>query len=130
MKSLVKLAPSVYERGTNFYERYTKGVPFLSKMIYKRVRVWTSYKTWSSPPPPPPRGGLQLENVDGPTLSSFIVVCWKHTEDTFHNSYELYIFNLIYTVCAPFLLLPLYGLQGRMGGGGGGVGSCNPNEMN
>ena len=26
----------------NYYERYTKGVPFLSKMVYKRVRVWTS----------------------------------------------------------------------------------------
>ena len=32
----------VYEKGTIFYQRYAKGVPFLSKMVYKRVRVWTS----------------------------------------------------------------------------------------
>ena len=29
----------VYERGTIFCGRYTKEVPFLSKMVYKRVGV-------------------------------------------------------------------------------------------
>ena len=38
-----------------------KGSPFLSKMVYKRVRVWvwggaSPYKTFLSTPPPP--GGL------------------------------------------------------------------------
>ena len=43
MKSLVKFAPLVYDRGKiNLYERYTKGVSFLTKMVYKRVRFWTS----------------------------------------------------------------------------------------
>ena len=32
--------------------RYTKRVPFLSKMAYKRVKGWISGR---SPPPPPPR---------------------------------------------------------------------------
>lgn len=45
MKSLVKVALLVYERGTIFYGRYNIGVTvtFLSKMVYtcKRVRVWT-----------------------------------------------------------------------------------------
>ena len=45
----------VYERGTIFYGKYAKGVPFLSKMVHKRVRVWTSgraspYKTLLSTP--------------------------------------------------------------------------------
>ena len=31
-----------YERHTIFFGKYTKGVPFLSKMVYERVRVWTS----------------------------------------------------------------------------------------
>ena len=26
----------------NYFRRYTKGVPFLLKMVYKRVRGWTS----------------------------------------------------------------------------------------
>ena len=39
MKSLVKLTPLVYERGTIFYGRYMKRIPFLSKMVYKRVRA-------------------------------------------------------------------------------------------
>ena len=30
-----------FQTGTIFYGRCTKGVPFLSKMVYKRVRVWT-----------------------------------------------------------------------------------------
>ena len=29
-------------KGIIFYERYTKGVPFLPEMVYKRARVWTS----------------------------------------------------------------------------------------
>ena len=32
----------VYERGTIFYGKYAKGVPFLSKMVHKRVLVRTS----------------------------------------------------------------------------------------
>ena len=30
-----------------------KGVPFLSKMVYKRVRGWTMLQTPSPPPPTP-----------------------------------------------------------------------------
>ena len=30
------------ERGTIFYARYEKGVPFPSEIVYKRVKVWTS----------------------------------------------------------------------------------------
>ena len=41
VKSLAKVAPWVYEGGTIFYGSYTKGVPFLSKMAYERVRVCT-----------------------------------------------------------------------------------------
>ena len=37
-------------------KRYTKGVPFLTKMVHKRVRGWTSYKTFLSTLPPPPPG--------------------------------------------------------------------------
>ena len=33
MKSLVKVGPQVFERATIIYGRYTKGVPFLSKMV-------------------------------------------------------------------------------------------------
>ena len=33
MKSLVKVSPQVFERATIIYGRYTKGVPFLSKMV-------------------------------------------------------------------------------------------------
>ena len=29
------------EKDTIFYERYVKGLPFLSKMVYKRVSLWT-----------------------------------------------------------------------------------------
>ena len=32
----------VFERGVTFYGRYTKGLPFLSKMVHKRVRAWMS----------------------------------------------------------------------------------------
>ena len=43
VKSLVKVLLWVYERGTIFYGRYRymKGLPFLSQMVFKRVRVWT-----------------------------------------------------------------------------------------
>ena len=37
-RSLLK---KVYERGAFSNKRYTKGVPFLKKMEYKRVRGWT-----------------------------------------------------------------------------------------
>ena len=50
MRRLAEVAPCVYERSTILYRRYTKGVPFLSKMVYKRVRNWASGRT--SPPPP------------------------------------------------------------------------------
>ena len=33
---------TVCERGIIFYGSYMKRLPFLSKMVYKRVRVWTS----------------------------------------------------------------------------------------
>ena len=42
--------------GKFFYGRYRKEVPFLSKMVYKRVRVWTSaspYKPWLTDPDSP-----------------------------------------------------------------------------
>ena len=44
-------------KGVPFFNgRYMKGVPFLSKMVYKRVRGWTSggaspFKTLLSSPP-------------------------------------------------------------------------------
>ena len=36
-----------YMKGIIFYGRYTKGVPFPSKKVYKWVRAWTSGR---SPP--------------------------------------------------------------------------------
>ena len=42
MKSLVKDTPQVYERGTIFYGRCTKGLPFLSKWYIEgkeRIRL-------------------------------------------------------------------------------------------
>ena len=41
-------------KGTFSRKRYTKGVPFLSKMVYKRVRGWTMLQTPSPPKPPTP----------------------------------------------------------------------------
>ena len=36
------IAVSRYEKEAPFFkERYMKGVPFLSKVVYKRVRGWT-----------------------------------------------------------------------------------------
>ena len=45
-------------KGIILCERYTKGVPFPSKKVYKRVRAWTSggaspCKTLLSAPSPP-----------------------------------------------------------------------------
>ena len=51
MKSLEKVAPYVYERGKIFDGRYTKWVPFLSKMVYKRVRVLNSGRNFVGYPP-------------------------------------------------------------------------------
>ena len=31
---------NVCERGNILYRKYMKGLPFLSKMIYQRVRIW------------------------------------------------------------------------------------------
>ena len=41
----------VYKRGTIFYRRYIKGLHFLSKMVYKRVWVWSSGRACPYPPP-------------------------------------------------------------------------------
>ena len=39
---------SRYVKGVTFFnERYAIGVPFLSKMVYKRVRGWTSGRSLS-----------------------------------------------------------------------------------
>ena len=38
MKNIVKVALQVTEKDTIFCGRYTIGVTFLSKMVYKRVR--------------------------------------------------------------------------------------------
>ena len=46
---------STYVQVVSFVNgRYTKRVPFLSKMAYKRVKGWISGRSPLSPPPPPP----------------------------------------------------------------------------
>jgi len=47
----MSLLKKVYERGAFSNKRYTKGVPFLKKMVYKRVRGASPYKTFLSTPP-------------------------------------------------------------------------------
>ena len=39
----------------------SKGVLFLSKLVYKRVRSCTSGRSTAPPPPPPPAGVHQME---------------------------------------------------------------------
>ena len=57
----------LYKKGVPFVnKRYTKGVPSLLKMVYKRVRGWTSPGVeplrgklfWVPPPTPPPDSQL------------------------------------------------------------------------
>lgn len=39
-------------------KRFTKGIPFLTKMVYERVRVWTSLLNFVEYPP-----GLTDKNI-------------------------------------------------------------------
>ena len=63
---------SRFEKGTPFSnERYTKrgNVPFLSKMVYQRLKVWTSrpslpVRNVVEKPPPGPLGHLKVRGKE------------------------------------------------------------------
>ena len=66
-------------------KRYTKRVPFLKKMVYKRVRSWTSGRNNPNTPPHPPLLGINLHWLRWRGICSLTTYCGR----TFHENARL-----------------------------------------